>query len=107
LAEVQSDLHHFIRSLIMRILKALILATSLALSTSAYAMCCGGEKAEAKSDSKMQCGKGEMNAEAKPGTAEQSQGAHEGMDMSKEKPMPGMKAADGCCCGCCGGMNKS
>ena len=91
----------------MRIVAAAILAASLAFSTSAFAMCCGGEKTDAKSESKMPCGKGEMKTEATPGTAEQSQGGHEGMDMGKEKPMSGMKKAGGCCCGCCGGSEKS
>jgi len=58
----------------MRVLAAAVLATSLAFSTSAFAMCCGGEKSEAKAEGKMQCAKGEV---CTAGTSAKSESAQD------------------------------
>ena len=93
----------------MRILAAAVLATSLAFSTSAFAMCCGGEKSEAKAEGKMQCAKGQRQAEgggSGSATSDHSQGSHSGADSSDEKSSSEMKKAGGCCCDCCSGKKS-
>jgi hypothetical protein len=105
----QTDLDHIPTELAMRVLSAAILATSLAFTTSAFAMCCGGEKSETKAEGKMQSAKGQMKLDdggSGSDTSDQSQGSHAGEESSDEKAASEMKKAGGCCCDCCGGKKS-
>ena len=89
----------------MRALAAAILATSLAFTTSAFAMCCGGEKSETKAEGKMQSAKRQMKPNgggSGSDTSDQSRGSHAGEESRDEKAASEMEKAGGCGCECCG-----